>query len=483
MGLNLFGGRKGKRIVEHPSPEESPPGPAAPREALELDRPLAGLAAAFMFPLAFQVGEVPVRVRPLRLQSGRSAFSGAPASTWFFWKAQTSSRMLSGFWHLPGPGGDEKVAEAWNKTAKILANAAAIKLRSLLSSLPETAPVHFSAGPCPEPALRDKAVLRLDFRYWVRGAYREGSTYSGTSYPHIAAQALGCTPPAARDDAIGALLAGSRAMIDAAPESYWLERAFSFAGSKVRHYLPVYELLNLLSDDDTRLVVQNNLVIKAPGASLGALFMYRKNLQSPEGAREYIVPPHSLDTQRVYPLFPESVFEDRRLEPATAAADLDDFLHRNDEAYEELFQAVRRDALSLSAEGTALIRSVYVAQVYSQRRRAFDTLVAAGKPFDEFKEFPERIARRSVDTNGAEPIAAAVYGSKEALAFVARWCSRRKQESIGEELKRIKTSLAEGVADLDALIANRLVLLEKAKAFVEAERHETVVPVPKGKKP
>ena len=221
-----------------------------------------------------------------------------------------------------------------------------------------------------------------------------------------------------------------------------------------------------------QLVIQNYLVIKAPGAALGALFLYRGPTQTPTGVRERVVAPHSFDPQRVNPFLPASVFEDGRLAAANAADSPEDFLRRNDEAYEGLFQALRRDALALSPEGGALIRSLYLRQVYSEKRRAFDASVQAGKPFDEFKMLPESIARRAVDTSGAESIAAGVYGSKEALAFVARWCSRRKQDAIAEELRRIEWSLAEGNADIGVLTTERRSLVDKAGAFLEADRRE-----------
>ncbi|MBN2874804.1 MAG: hypothetical protein JXM71_06895 [Spirochaetales bacterium] len=472
MGMKLFGRRSAKRGMEESAPEATPLEPMEPLVALDVDKPLDALATRFMFPLAFQVGEVPVRARPLRLRIGADAFTGTTAGPWFVWKAQSPAGTLSGFWHLPGPEGDEKAA-AWQKTAAALATAAAIKLKSSLASLPSTAPVQFSAGPCPAPSLLGKPVFRVDFRYAARGSFREGSAYSPVGYPLVLARATGCDGSAAADDAIATMIAVSKALPGNAPDGYWAERAFRFSGANDRPYLPVYELLNLLSDDDARLVVQNNLVIKAPGAALGALFLFKTTLRTPDAEdRERVEPPHSLDPQRVYPMMPATVFEDGRLSAQNASANLEEFLRRNDEAYEELFQAVRRDALSLSEAGAALIRSVYVAQVYSTKRRAFDAMVTAGRPFDEFKELSEHVARRAVDTSGPETIAAAVYGSAEALAFVQRWCSTRKKQSITDELERIEATLADGTADIGALIDSRSSLLDKAATIVETERRE-----------
>jgi hypothetical protein len=280
------------------------------------------------------------------------------------------------------------------------------------------------------------------------------------------------------------MVAASEALVGEAPDSFWADRAFPFGRARPRPYLPVYELLNLLSEDDTRLVVQNNLVLKAPGPALGALFLYRSPAHSPgteDGGR--VEAPHSFDPQRIYPMLPGSVFEDGRLHVRNAAPDAAELLRRNDEAYEELFQALRKDAVSLTAEGAALVRSVYVAQVYSSRRQAFDALVEEGKPFKELKALPEIMARRAVDQSGAESIAAAVYGSKEALAFVSRWCSRRKQDAIAEALKRMEVAFAEGVADVGEMVDDRLAILDKVKAIVEADRLEAATPGGRGRMP
>jgi hypothetical protein len=471
MGFKLFGKWKAKRDRQTPIQEEAQP-EQAPILALEIDSPLDALSVGFMFPLAFQVGEVPVRARPVRLRAGTDAYEDGPEAPWFFWKAETGDGVLSAYWRLPGPSGKEGEASDWPKTARTLAAAAAAHIKAALSERPETAPKSFSFGPCPAPALRGKALFRADFRYAARGAFREGSAYSSLKYPLALARALAAGRATDADDAIAAMVAASAAMRKAAPDSYWAARAFKYPSIRTGAYVPVYELLNLLSDIDVQRVIQNNLVLKFPGAALGALFLYRGSIQTPSGVRERVEAPHSFDPQRIYPYLPASVLEDARLTAANAADSLEDFLQRNDEAYEGLFQALRRDALSLSPDGSTLIRSLYLSQVYGAKRLAFDALVREGKPFDEFMRLPEALARRTIDTSGAETIAAGVYGSKEASAFVARWCSRRKQDAIAEELERIASSLNSGIADLGALIRGRGALMDKAEALRQADRRE-----------
>ncbi|HAE21634.1 MAG TPA: hypothetical protein DCG47_04830 [Spirochaetaceae bacterium] len=472
MGFKLFDSWKAKRdrklsVQMEPQPEKN-----APSSALDIDKPLDALSVTYLFPLAFQVGDLPVRARVVRLRSGTEAYAGMPESSWFFWKADTAAGVLSSYWELPGPSAGAEAASLWAKTAKTLAAAAAGRIKATLSDRPQTTPTSFSAGPCAAPDLVGKPVFRADFRYAARGAFREGSAYASIRYPHILARALAFADDSNGEDALGAMLAISGALRDEAPDSYWADRAFSYPGNRARHYLPLYELLNLLSDTDAQLVIQNYLVIKAPGAALGALFLYRGPTKTPTGVCERVVAPHSFDPQRVNPFLPASVFEDGRLAAANAADSPEDFLRRNDEAYEGLFQALRRDALSLSPEGGALIRSLYLQQVYSEKRRSFDALVQEGKPFDEFRRLPESLARRAADTSGAEAIAAGVYGSKEALAFVARWCSRRKQDAIAEELERIASSLRDGNADIGVLVRKRWSLMEKAAALLEADKRE-----------
>ncbi len=470
MGFKLFRGWKGKRDRDSSAQAETLPEKAAPPEALDIVKPLDALSVGYLFPLAFQVGDVPVRARALRLLAGGEAFGGKPESPWFFWKADTACGPLSAYWELPGQPGEEREASAWAKTARTLAAAAAIQVKASLSARPETKPTSFSAGPCPAPALSAKPVFRADFRYAARGAFREGSAYASLRYPRVLARALAGADEANELDPIGSMVSLSAALRREAPDSYWAARAFKYPALRAEPYLPVYELLNMLSDRDAQLVIQNHLVIKTPGAMLGSLFLYRGRAKAAEGIRERVEAPHSFDHLRIYPYLPASVFTEGRLSAANAAEGLEDFLRRNDDAYEGLFQALRRDALALSPEGSELIRSVYLSQVYSAKRQALDALVKEGKPFDELKRLPESIARRAVDLSGAEAIASSVYGSEEALAYVARWCSRRKQAAIAESLERIASTLRDGSADIGAIIADRGALTAKAAAILEADR-------------
>jgi len=481
MGIKGFFDRLGKRnheaVPEKPSLPERP----APLSILELDNPLDGLSVGLLFPLAFSVGTVPVRVRPLRLEAGTAVAPGEDTISgaqnvrgpWFFWKAETSSGKHGGFWQLPGPSGDATVQEAWNKTASTLAAAAALKLKETLAARSGLSPVAFSAGPCKAPVLGVKPVFRADFRYAVRGAFREGSAYTGWGYPFLVGASLGVAALDTNEDPVGTMVACSRVLLEAALEEVWRSRAFMYRDAGIeRTYLPVYELFNLLAEQDLRLVIQNNLAVGIQAGTLGSLFMYRSAIRTDAGMSERVLPPHSLDRRRIDPLLPGTVGEDGRLDPVHAAPDLQAFLRRNDEAYEELFQALRKDKLELSANAAAIIRSIYVALVYAPRRRAFDGFVSAREPMTQIRGFAEHTARRAVDTSGAKTLAAAVYGSGEDLEFIARWCSTRKREAIADEQKRLELALSEGVADLEAVVRDRFAILEKARAITVADTRE-----------
>ncbi|MBL8968897.1 MAG: hypothetical protein JNG85_17975 [Spirochaetaceae bacterium] len=470
--LRRLSGRERAAAEARPEPEQ--PGPLA---SLELSEPLDALAADFFFPFAFAIEGLHIRVRPVALAAGPEAFprEPVPVGPWFFWKADTQAGRLGGYWSLPpaAPPRDAAAAASWSRTAAAVAGAAAARLKAKLSATPSLAPTAFSAGPCPAPALAGRSAFLVDFRYAARGVFRRGCAVSAPGYPLVLARALGAETAGLEADPIGALAAASRALLAGGTEAAWGERVFRFAApSGGREYLPLYDCFNLLSDADLRLVVQNRLLAKAPGPALGALFAYRTRADGdPEGA-EKVVPAQSLDRSRLDPLLPEAVFREGRLDPGNAASDVDDFLRRNDAAYEDLFRAARGGSLALSARGSELVRGLYVALVYAARRRAFDELVRSGRPGTDLAGMPERVFRRAVDSSGARGLAAAAYGSPETLATVSKWCSRAKREELARELERIEASLAAGIADLDGLAEERLALAARAEALLEEERRE-----------
>lgn len=469
--------------------------------------PMDTLAAGYLVPLAFDAGPVPVRAMVTSIDAGPEVFVAEASQPWFAWKAETSGGRFSAYWYLPASGRDvipdsgktsgqpDAARTAWAGSAKALAGAAAAALKAAWRAIPGLTLDSFVAGPCPAPNLSGKNVLRIDFRYYVRGLPREGSAYTTVNFLPQLVTVLSAgfpapesgtpetqVPAAAETTADGnasSMRNASAVLLRAGLEPVWRARAFrppafpaprtddgtpqagqpAAAPPPSERLLPLYELFNLLSDNDLRLVVQNNLVVKAPGSALGGLFMYRDG--------EKVVPPHSFDSVRVSPCFPPAVFEDRRLAPENAALDYDDFVSRNDQALEQLFQSILKDTLTLSEAGAALIRSVYIGQIFLRKRAVLDRAVVAGQPFTELKELKERAARRAVDLSGPEALAAFVYGSSEALSYIRRWCSKRKQESILDELAAVEISLETGVADVDTLMARRESVISKARKAAE----------------
>lgn len=478
MGLKDFIARVGKRRTADTEPEVPLLENHVPQTLMEITEPMGSVAADFIFPLAFSIGEIPVRVRPLRLMAGLTAFDPIQNGPWFFWKMETAAGKAGGYWQLPGPaiasGSDAVSSQAWVKTATTLASAAATSLKTMLAAIPGIAPTAFSAGPCVAPQLDAKPVMRVDFRYLVKSAYREGRAYTSQSYPAMVAKALGCDPSVVLvEDPIDALSLASRFILDGSLAGIWTKRCFKYReADRILTTLPIYELCNMLCDNDLRLVVQNYLSVKIRGPRLGALFTYKHRVKTDAGEREQIVHPHSYDHERLNPLFPESVLSDGWLDPVHAASNLDDFITRNEAALDDLFKSVTRDTLSLSGDGARLVRSIYVTLIYPGKRSRLDAMIREGYPMQELRTVPERIARRAVDTSGARILAAMVYGSQEALAYISRWCSRRKQEAINEETRRLEVLLKDGLADIDAVLADRTAILDKAQSLLEADRLE-----------
>ena len=448
-----------------------------PVDLAEVRDPLEYSASDFLFPSAFSIGDQPVRAR-LVLLDARPATAEPESDAWFYWKAATVLGTIGCYWRLPSPGPlrDADQRAAWGKFARAVAQAGAAETKRTLNFTPSLKLTAFTAAPCSRPAVSGKALLRADFRYAVRGVFRKAEAYCSISFAQFLARA--CGDEQTYPGPLEALAAASRALETSAskPGAPWKKHSFTYpSASGPRPYLPLFEFFNLLSDEDLKRVIQNRLVVKAVGPALGALFMYRAMVKTEKGDAERILAPFSFDRARADPLFPASVFEEGRLDPANAASGIDDFLSRNDAAYTDLYEAHRKGSLALGERGVALLKALYVESVFPGRRAPLDALVKAGKPLSELFALPERLARRTVDASGARVLAAAIYGSKEQLALVSKWCSKGKRTEIAGELERLEEGLREGILDVEATLKTRLSILEIAEKMAEAERREAAV--------
>ncbi|HAP43317.1 MAG TPA: hypothetical protein DCQ73_04295 [Spirochaetaceae bacterium] len=487
--------------------------PALPCRYLEEPAPLSYQAASFLLPLAYSVGGLPCRARLSRLVVGSPAelLAGvepgpvaagelAVEGVWFRWQAVTPAGPLGAWWHFPASGasfgGGGPADTAWPAQVQAIASAAAAQLKASLAAVPALAPSAFRAAACAAPAGGTGAVtgdwLRADFVYAIRGQFRPASVFCASTYLFSLARALGCPNPIRPDDPLSALAAASAAWLGASCRPTWLSRRLPFiSAAGARIYLPVYELFNLLSLADLRLVIQNALVPQLRGPDLGALFLYRQRPGTPSGqptanaaatraarpagtagTAERMMYPLSFDHRRNDSLFPPTVFQDGRLDPATAAPDATDFLQRNDQAYRLLFLALYSGRLALSPAGAALIRDIHAAVIQEPAQQRLEVALTSGQPLAALVKLPERVARRAVELSDARLLASLAHGSPPVLAFVSRWCSRRKQAAMADAGRLLERALADGTADSDQLLADRVAILDQARAVMATERRD-----------
>ncbi len=473
MGLMDALGRLARRSRETRSLPQAAATPVGPLSRLEPVPPMDALAASLVFPLCFEAGQVPFRARVTALSTGPDAFDRAPPEgPWFRWKAETPSGALGGFWCLPVAGTAAGFAPG-------IASAAAAALKASLAGIPALVPASFGMGPCPAPALSGRSVFRVDFRWLARGKPGDGVAFCATGLPALlragleSAEARGAVAepePAGAADPIAAMAAASALLARTLGDRAWSSRGFGFDTADGRRvHLPLYELFNLLSDGDLRLVIQNHLAARVRGGRFGALFLYARTDASGE---RRVAAPLSWDHGRNDPLFPAAVLEDGWLDASNAAPDADAFLRNNDEACGSLAAAMRSGRLELSPAGAALVRAVYLGQARARKREEFDALVRADSPMSSLAACPERIFRRAVDASGSRALAAAVYGSPAGRARVERWCSSRKRADLASDLAWLERCLGDGSADLDALVAERMALAAKAAAVEAAGGRE-----------
>ncbi len=236
------------------------------------------------------------------------------------------------------------------------------------------------------------------------------------------------------------------------------------------------ELLETMADQDYRILVQNFLTRQYQGAALAELLIFRRTELVDGQPTQRILRPPVFDLRRFSQTLPglaRDAFADA-VRRGAAAADPDQWLRRQEEAYASLVAEARAGSLELGYRGAALIRTIFKTYVFPRQRRRLDDLVARDYPLALLRAQGGRRYRAVVDAADYHVLAAALVGREAALAELARWCSRGKQRNIREELARLAGLLASGAIDPDAICMRRGELEKKLEIILDRERRESL---------
>lgn len=432
-------------------------------------------AVDFIFPQAFSVSNVPIRVRSTYLKASSNAFDPNFSGLWFYMKADTAFGKIGVYFCLSTPPLtlDAATNENIKKTVSAIAHMAAFKIKEKLEANSAFVSTNFVSGPCPVPSLAGKSSLAYEFSYSVRGVFREGRAYTSFMYPNMLLKAFGLDVSSFTNDPIRALSSASSFLTKNNLETIWSSRMFKYKTlSGERLYLPVYELFNILKDLDLRLILQNNILPKLNGISITELLLYIENQKTEQGFVRRAISPHSFDEKRLSPLFPLLVLEEGLLNAKNASENVESFLALNDIVYENLFKATKNGSLELSPLSIRLIQDIYLKLVFSEKRKRFDKYILDGDRLAEIFALKENIIHRTVDTSSAKSLAALLYGRKDYLAHVIKYCSKRKKDEIAEEMKRIETGLEEGFLNFDLITRERQDLWQKALTLKDVKEED-----------
>jgi len=456
------------------------PGHSPTSLSLSLSGSVAARGSAFFFPTAFSSGGTSIRFRPRSITSGPVAPEFAPSTAGFSWHqygVKVGGTSFNGYWAFKGP--ESLDAARLNALGASLAKAAAAAFPAEFSRYGIAESVPAISKPVAPPKLGNTAVFVMEGSVAVGGSILETRIIVPLAYPKNLAAAAGV----AAADPLDAFMLLSRTLpardkgnfLDALATEY---RSDPVPGARAPNgilFIPFFEFLAILSDIDYRRVVQGFFPRHYQKTELAKLLFHRKTVPGPDGApKRVVVRPAGMDFNRLLATLPRGLGErfPEQVRTGISSPAVDDFLKRNEDAYEAALADYRRGALELYRSAAESLQYLYTRYVYAVKRKRLDDMITKDYPLSLLKTIPPSAFRRTIDLTDFKAIAASYLGRETGIGEISRWCSKHKMENIQVEMNRVNGLLEQGAIDPDELCTLRSELAKKAAETVKREREE-----------
>jgi len=431
-------------------------------------------------------GETPIRFFPYRISDGIAESDLEQHADLYSWRqfaVKAGAASFGGYWAFRPPQTVDSERFAAITASLAVSAVAAFPAEFARYGLADS--VAAASKSVPAPKLGSSSIFHLEGKVAVGGNLFEAHVLAPFSYIKTLASLIG--EPAAMEMSAADPLASFRLLndllpsrertpfLDALATSY---RSDPVPGARALDgllFVPFFEFLGLLSEDEFPRVVQGFFFRHCQKSELVKLLFYRKTVTSADGApKRVVIRPHGLDFPRLLAALPTSLAQrvSEQVKAGVSSPTTDDFLKRNEDAYTAALGEYRQGTLELGKPAAAALEYLFSRYVYSEKRKRLDAMIEKDFPMSALRAAPSFAARRAIDLSDFRVIAASLVGREQNATEIERWCSKRKMENVKEETRRLNALLDQSVADPDALCLLRSKLAKKAADAVKSQREE-----------
>jgi hypothetical protein len=225
------------------------------------------------------------------------------------------------------------------------------------------------------------------------------------------------------------------------------QRDFTDAGAG-EDALPFGIFLDLLSDHDCAVVLQNYALRAAGTRGLRRLFSYAESVQTPDGkTASRIFTPHAFDEERLLSFLPQNAREDWSVGKRDAAGSAAQYRQANREMLAGIHQAIKRKTLLVSPRALTVLEKMFMPGVRAKAKDELGRAAASGIPFATIKKLPKAQIQQFFGRQANRLLCIGLIGAENELAFVAANISKKRAAALAEDLEFVRSQHSRGLVE------------------------------------
>jgi hypothetical protein len=235
-------------------------------------------------------------------------------------------------------------------------------------------------------------------------------------------------------------------------------------------FFPVSLFLELATERDRAVVLQNRLLQFAGSRGLRRLFRYAAPGSGEGGPGPAPVTPFAFDEQGLLAMLPEKAREDWRRGGGADPGTEEEHRELCRAALEDVWRAARRKSILLSPRSLFILERMVMPDIRARGRKELDQARAAGVPFGGIRALPRPAIQGLFARVPNRTLCLAMVGEEAQLALVNANVSASRATVLSEDLAAARRLYQEGKLEPAELLEARRELQKAVEKLRDEER-------------
>ncbi len=246
-----------------------------------------------------------------------------------------------------------------------------------------------------------------------------------------------------------------------------------FTGGEAGEFFPVSLFLELVTERDRAVALQNRILLSTGSREFRRLFRYT----SPDPERKagpVVVTPFAFDEQGLLAVLPEKARGDWARGAAADPGTRDGYEELNRGVLEDLWKAARRKSILVSPRAAFVLDRMVMPGIRARAVREIEEARAAGIPFEAIRGLRRPLIQRLFARASNRTLCLAMVGEESRLALVSRNVSVARASALSEDLAAAKRLFQQGGVEPREILESMRKLHSVAKQLLEEDKDESI---------